>query len=125
MVRSTPSSSRSTPFSGDEGVTVSTKDVQCERFSDVASWDELRQCYTVLSEVKSSETQALEVQCTEQMFGAFRPHQKAMLGLGIKPISLGVKILRRRRLGLELNTLEYDMALLQDGNLAKLIIAFY
>ena len=51
-----------TPVVGEDGgVASTTTDVDCDRYADVCFWDELKQCYTVLGEVKSSDIQPLEV----------------------------------------------------------------
>lgn len=128
VIRSTPSSSRSTPLPGSEEQGVSTKECteMCQRFSDSAYWDEHKQCYSVLAEIKNSESASCNVQCTEQMFGAFRKHQNVMLGIAVNPNTLSLKVLRKTGQRLEMNTLE-NMEILGDGTLETLtrfIIAF-
>ena len=86
-----------------------------------------RKKYPIVTEVKSADKQASETQLTEQMFGLFRKHQKAMLGLVIKPNSVGIKIMTKENGSLEIHSLESDMSLLNYallGKIAKLIMAF-
>jgi hypothetical protein len=125
VIRSTPSSNRSTPTC--DGVTSKPREVVCERFTDVAYWDEKKKIYPIITEVKSADKQASETQLTEQMFGLFRKHQKVMLGLAIKPNFVGIKIMTKEKGSLEIHSLESDLSLLKHTvlrKIGKLIMAF-
>lgn len=128
VIRSTPSSSRSTPMPGEqEGTTTLSHSSTFSRYADVSYWDEQKQMYPITVEVKSADEQASEEQCIEQMFGLFRSWQKAMLGIVVKPGVVGVKIMKMNDGEVEMHDMVNDMPLKEAGtfkNLARLFIAF-
>lgn len=126
-VRSTPSSSRSTP-SGDGGApTTRSINLECDRFSDGSFWNVGKQLYPISFEVKSKDKQPAATQCTEQMFGLYRENQKAMLGIVVKPNRVSIQIMTSDTDSLQVQESEEYMSLLEMGTIKKLaryIIAF-
>lgn len=98
-------------------------------YPDVVHWDQFRNLFTTNVEIKSETHESGEHQCIAQMFGAFREHQKVMLGLIVHEAYVEIKILMKNSeyKCLTLYTKEEKISLTDSMGLkvlAKMLFAF-